>query len=190
MQRRHFLALAGAFPLRGRSAPTLGLRTITYAPDDGLFPNPERGFYYGANCEGRDEYNKGIMFPPHPPLRVDELKAMREGPDCITLVRDCIRIGHFWTTDISAARLAEIERDWAAVREAGLKVLPRFVYSYGIDNADPPEETVMRHLDQIGPLLRRNLDVIAWLQTGLFGGCGCCPGLPCCWPFCVMSCPS
>ena len=172
MNRRHFLTPTGLLPACSVWAQSAKSHTVTYAPDETLFPNPERGFFQCFNPPGRDDHSKGIEAPPHPPLRIDELLALRGGPDCITMVRDVVRIGHFWTSDISAARLAEIERDWAAVRKAGMKVLPRFVYSWGMENSDPVEAVVLRHVEQVGDLLHRNSDVIAWLQGGLLGGCG------------------
>jgi hypothetical protein len=39
-------------------------------------------------------------------------------------------------------------------------------------NRDPDEATIMRHLDQLAPLIRKNYDVIAWMDGGLFGGTG------------------
>ena len=147
-------------------------REIRYENDDSIFPNPERGFYFAYNAPGQDDYSKGILFPPHGPLKVEDLKALRQMPEGITLIRDVIRIGAFWDTDISAARLAEIEADFTAAREAGIKVIPRFVYQLGLDNSDPGEEIALRHIEQLRPLLERNADVISSLQGGFLGGCG------------------
>jgi hypothetical protein len=147
-------------------------REIRYESDDSVFPNPERGFFYAINPDGQDDYSKGKLFPPHGPLQVEDLKALRKMPEGITLVRDVIRLGAFWNSDISAARLAEIQADWDAVRKAGLKVIPRFVYQLGLDNSDPDEAIALRHIEQLRPLLERNADVISSLQGGFLGGCG------------------
>jgi hypothetical protein len=58
------------------------------------------------------------------------------------------------------------------VREAGLKVVPRVVYDWGMLNRDPDEATICRHIEQLAPLFRRNSDVIAWVQAGFYGGTG------------------
>jgi len=147
-------------------------REIRYEKDDSIFPNPERGFFYAINPPGADDYSKGRLLSPHGPLKVADLKALRKLPEGITLVRDVIRLGDFWNSDISATRLAAIQADWDAVREAGLKVIPRFVYQWGMDNGDPEEAVVLRHIEQLRPLLERNVDIIASVQAGFLGGCG------------------
>jgi hypothetical protein len=73
---------------------------------------------------------------------------------------------------ISDARLAEIEADWEAIRAAGMKVVPRFLYDWSMHNREPPTENIAGHLEQLAQLLSRNADVIAWLEAGLFGGSG------------------
>jgi Domain of unknown function (DUF4832)/Domain of unknown function (DUF4874) len=145
---------------------------IRYEKDESTFPNPERGFFFAIDPPGTDDYSKGRLLPPHGPMKAVDLRELRKLPEGITLVRDVIRLDAFWKSDISATRLAEIQADWDAVREAGLKVIPRFVYQWGMDNDDPEESVVLRHIDQLRPLLERNADVIASLQGGFLGGCG------------------
>ena len=180
MSRQGLLTFALAvllLPWAGRDAAAQavappGLKHIRYEKDDSIFPNPERGFFRAFNPPGQDNHRKGILGDPHVPFRVSELKALRDLPEAITLVRDVIRLGQFWDGDISAQRLADIEADWSAARVAGVKVVPRFVYSWGMENSDPEEATIRRHIEQLRPLMARNADVIAWVQGGFLGGCG------------------
>ena len=88
------------------------------------------------------------------------------------MFKDDIKIQQ-WTSDIPQSRLEEIQADFDAVREAGLKTMPRIVYNWGIHNdLDPAEEQIMRHLDQLAPIIAENTDVIMAWEFGIFGSCG------------------
>ena len=158
-------------PAQNVTAKESQMTTIHYAPSDQIFPNPERGFYWrfqppGGGIPGQQDI-------PHGPLVQAELQALRDSDDGITLVRDCILIPRrFWAEPIPKEYLDEIQHNFDAVREAGLKVVPRFVYDWGMLNRDPDEAVIMSHLKQLALVLRRNADVIAWVQAGLYGGTG------------------
>ena len=145
--------------------------TVVYENDAGIFPNPERGFYAHVQPEGGGIPGQQDM--PHPPLVASELRKLRESDEGVTLLRDCILIPkRFWTEPISQEYLDELQRNFDAVREAGIKVIPRLVYDWGMLNRDPDESIIRSHLEQLAPLLQRNADVIAWVQAGLYGGTG------------------
>jgi Domain of unknown function (DUF4874) len=101
-----------------------------------------------------------------------DLQALRTGPDRITLIRDMVQLGMFMTTDISSQRLDEIEADWNEARVAGVKVIVRFLYEYSLQNRDPKEAIILRHIEQLRSLLERHKDTIAFVEAGLFGGSG------------------
>jgi hypothetical protein len=165
-------ALLSLLSLKVADAQTM-TKTITktYTADASLFPNPERGFYYPYNPPGGGI--PGQQNTPHSPLVASELRALRETPEGITLIRDVILIPRkYWDEPISQAYLNELQANFDAVRAAGLKTLIRFHYDWGMLNRDPDEATIMRHLDQLAPLIRKNYDVIAWMDGGLFGGTG------------------
>jgi hypothetical protein len=147
------------------------MTAVQYVPSGEVFPNPERGFYWryqppGGGIPGQQDI-------PHGPLTAAELRTLRNSDEGITLVRDCILIPRrFWSEPISNDYLDEIQHSFDAVREAGLKVMPRFVYDWGMLNRDPDEPAIVSHLEQLAPLLQRNSDAIAWVQAGLYGGTG------------------
>ena len=144
---------------------------ILYQRDDAIFSNPERGFYINYQPTGGGRI--GQQDTPHPPLKVNELSALRARPEAISLIRDNILIPRkFWTQPISKEYLAELQANFDAVRAAGLKTVPRFAYDWGMQNRDPDEAIIAFHLEQLTPLLQKNADVIAWMQGGLFGGTG------------------
>jgi hypothetical protein len=145
--------------------------TKTYEADATIFPNPERGFYHPYSPPGGGI--PGQQDTPHPPFLEDELRALRQRAEGISLIRDCILIPRkFWDEPISQEYLDGLQVNFDAVRAAGLKTAVRFLYDWGMLNRDPDEATIMRHLDELAPLIRKNYDVIAWMDGGFFGGTG------------------
>jgi hypothetical protein len=74
--------------------------------------------------------------------------------------------------------LAQSETRFAATRKAGIKIILRFAYNYPsssseYENAkDAPLTNVLRHIEQLAPLIRKNADVIAVMQAGFIGAWG------------------
>ena len=154
-----------------RIADDSGQSIVRYEADDSILPNPERGFYWPYNppYDGKN----GGQEKPHPPLKSNELRALRDRPEAITLIRDDILIPRrFWDNPLSKEFLDELQSNFDAVRQAGMKAAIRFLYEWSMNNRDPDEKTINAHLDQLQGLLDKNADVIAWVQAGLFGGCG------------------
>jgi len=137
-----------------------------YAESLETFPNPERGWFWPFNpyCCSTNQ--------PHRPLDVGFLKRLRERPEAITLIRDGVQLGQHMHGPISQESLNRIQADWDATRQAGVKVIVRFLYDWSLNNRDPEESVIDTHLEQLGPLLRANEDVIAMVEAGLFGGSG------------------
>lgn len=142
------------------------LQTITYQEDTSIIANPERGYYtaYNPFCCSTNQ--------PHPPFSLADMQRHRDRYEKITLVNDRIQIGQYMTTDISQEYLDEIDANWDVVRQAGMKVIPRFLYDWSINNRDASKDQIERHMDQLRPLLHKNADVIAWIQAGFYGGSG------------------
>ena len=76
----------------------------------------------------------------------------------------------FRTRPISEAYLDEhVRYDMQLMRESGMKIIPRFVYNWNVEDYDPsdaPVEWTLAHLDQLAPILRANYDVISHLEAG------------------------
>ncbi|WP_372948458.1 DUF4832 domain-containing protein [Mariniphaga sp.] len=142
------------------------------------FPNPERGFYrYSETRSGN-----------YVTLKPEELKAFRrentvKGADYSvysTLVFRYFVMSDFVETDLSEAFLDSIAIDFRAAREGGVKLIPRFVYTTSANRGDcgawictpygdATKEVVLRHIEQLKPLLQEYSDVIAVLQKGFIG---------------------
>lgn len=125
-------------------------QTVNYLPDWENFPNPERGFH--------DEIELAVN------------RTVHVGTET-TLVRSYVRLDDYRTRDLPQDLLNDLQLGFDAVRNAGLKVIPRFTYNWGTDD-EASLAQALRHIDQLTPLLRRNADVIAVLQAGFIGRWG------------------
>lgn len=148
-------ALADASALT--TAVSTGTSTsVTYTPDDStIFPNPERGFYTS---------NGGCQFT------LSTLKSYRTSQS-VSLVLCEINLRPFVNANIDAATLNNFNNAMALVRQAGLKAVVRFGYSWTA-NARPQDTTkawMLTHIGQLQPLLQSNGDVITTLQAGFIG---------------------
>jgi hypothetical protein len=132
---------------------SLSSKTISYQYDTTDFPNPERGFYWQTN----PNYN-------------EFLRARSQ--DKVTLFRWPIVLQQFISSSISSSFISQLDSGFAAARRAGSKIIPRFAYNYDESGIDAPLDTVLKHIDQLTPLLKRNYDVIAILEAGFIGAWG------------------
>jgi hypothetical protein len=139
--------------------------SAAYAASEENFPNPERGFYYQTSYRPREGS------PPPAPLSAAALRKWRDSG--ISLVRMYYVISEFREAPLSEAMLERIGRDFASLREAGMKVIPRFAYNFGPQGEpDATAERILEHLDQLKPALQANEDVIAFLEAGFIGTWG------------------
>lgn len=93
--------------------------TINYTVDSTtIFPNPERGFYH---------YIGGCV-PGNCNIDLATLQSYRN--ENITLVMYGVDLGAFASSNISQAVLNSFNNDLALMRQAGLKVIIRFGYSW------------------------------------------------------------
>jgi hypothetical protein len=127
--------------------------TITYDYDTTDFANPERGFFWQTN----PDYNQFLQ---------------ARNQSHTTLFRWPIVMDQFRNGPLSAAFLAQTDSGFAAARRAGSKIIARFAYNYDASGLDAPLDTVLKHIDQLKPVLARNYDVIAMLEAGFIGAWG------------------
>lgn len=118
--------------------------------------NPERGFYLPADLPG--------------PAGFGPLRATGK-----TLILLEVHLDEYRQSDLPSAFLEMLDTNFAEIRAAGLKAIPRFSYNQGPwpnPEPDAPFEQVLRHIEQLAPILQKNSDVIAWLQAGFIGAWG------------------
>ena len=136
------------------SAPAAVMQQRTFTIDEGAVMNPERGFFEGFTS----------------PVTTAQLSQVRR--DGFTLAHLDIDLGAYRGAPLSGSLLAAVGQDFAAARIAGVKLIPRFAYDFTAAGNDAPLPVVLGHIQQLAPLLRADVDVIAYLDAGFIGAWG------------------
>ncbi|PZE87113.1 DUF4832 domain-containing protein [Curtobacterium sp. MCBD17_032] len=157
---------AWASPGGHHATPTS--RTVSYTASDAVIPNPSRGFDHTTETHFRAD---GTGYTP---LDAATLRGYRsEG--VTQIVRVFYMEAFVDQRRLSPAWLRLVQHDYDTARAAGVGVITRFAYVQGgawpytapYGDADLP--TVLAHIEQLTPTLRRNADVIPTLQEGFIG---------------------
>jgi hypothetical protein len=166
------LAAAVAVAVPATAASALPARspghTVTYRASSADIANPERGFDHETDTHFRDG-GKGWEA-----LTDAQLRAWRKLGD--TQINRVYYLDDFAKgADLSPALLKKLQHDFDVVKRNGFTEVLRFAYVEGgadpyvapFGDADLP--TVLKHVRQLTPLLRRNTGLIATLQSGFIG---------------------
>lgn len=151
------------------SAPALAQNVFTYLESDSVIANPERGLQKysitNSSYNTLDNYSS---------LSEATLRGWRTGADKVTVVYRYFLLDAFMSGDISDRYLANIQRDFDIVRNAGMKILVRFSYTnrQGTTPQQPVKSQILRHIQQLAPVLQANADVIVAHQAGFIGTWG------------------
>jgi hypothetical protein len=133
------------------------MQTVTFTPSAADISNPERGIY-----------NWPTDFTP-PALANYAAQGY-------TLVYQRETLRDYITSDLPAQYLSALAGRFQAVRQAGLKVILRFSYNEGETYPNPTPDAslaqVLRHIQQLAPVIEANKDVIAWIEAGFIGAWG------------------
>ncbi|MGL4235669.1 DUF4874 domain-containing protein [Tabrizicola sp.] len=138
-------------------------RTITFAPSDADFANPERGWWLFA----ADDFAKATE---------DDIAAT--AAEGITVAYGIVRLDDYRDGPLPEQLLADLESRFALARKHGLKIILRFAYNYpgssfDYENAkDAPLPVVLDHIDQLAPVIQANADAIVAMQAGFIGAWG------------------
>lgn len=138
-----------------------------YEYDDSDFINPERGMYLTNVYYFRD----GDIPEAVSVARMRELRDRN-----MSLSFSQFYLIDFLESEISPAAWETIRADFENHRAAGIKTIVRFCYNYTGTESDTPKEPevdlVLRHIEQVKPLLRDYADIIYVLQAGFIGSWG------------------
>lgn len=139
--------------------PYKDLSKIDFKPTQEDFANPERGFYR--------------------PIEVHSASTSVFAPTTITSLRKfgfTLMLLEFYLTDymesdIEDAYLEKMRGFFTNLREGGGKAIVRFAYKNSENDRpwDASEEWVLRHIEQVKPILQENEDVLLALQAGFVG---------------------
>jgi hypothetical protein len=133
---------------------------ITFTASDAVIMNPERGFYATTNlATGRNFAN------------------VREGQKTLLYGRVHLDayLGENHAQDLPQDVLDDTDAGFAAARNAGVKVILRFYYDNGegYDSGaganDAPKDWMIRHIEQLAPIVKKNEDVLFVYQAGFIG---------------------
>ncbi len=153
--------------------------TAVYTESTQDIVNPERGFFQYAEIHASN----------YVPLSQSLLAGYRNSQSIMgatytvacSLVYVEYVLDSFVNSPLSSDFLNKFDQDCATARAAGVKLIPRFIYTntphtgncadkttcplYG----DAPKSVVLNHISQLGPHLKANEDIIAVMQLGFIG---------------------
>lgn len=160
-----------------------GLRPTDPGGRSGL-RNPERGLRteaYIALPEGRhvfSSWEKAAHLRGRLPGGYAQqnwrLAMERFAEDGMTVGQFYVYLTDYCGRPLDDAFLQRLEAEFDAMRQAGVKALLRFAYeTTNVSPTNgPTREMVLRHIDQLRPLVGRNKDVLYVLQAGFVGAWG------------------
>jgi hypothetical protein len=148
--------------------------TATYQENPADIVNPERGFFQYAEIHASN----------YVPLDQSVLAGYRNNQTisgatytvACSLVYVEYVLDSFVTSPISADFLSKFDADCATARVAGVKLIPRFIYTNTPHSGSCAEQSVcplygdaskaivLQHISQLAPHLKSNEDVIAVMQ--------------------------
>jgi Domain of unknown function (DUF4832)/Domain of unknown function (DUF4874) len=153
----------------------------TYHPSDENFPNPERGFAVLSDppwppdlkiawgfCNPSQENAKKYTYTDWTePLDLTLLRSQRNQGKSLVMVR--YHIAEFRYKPLSQKFLDRLENDFTTARKAGVKSVIHFAYNWPMGGPDAPIDKVLQHLNQLKPVLQKNVDVVAFMDAGFIG---------------------
>jgi hypothetical protein len=135
---------------------------VNFEPSVEDFPNPERGFFVQGAYDSKQGW--GVT-----PLSVGELKTYRDKN--ISLLRMYYVLEPWRDAVLPQEMLDRLSLDFSRAREAGIKMIPRFAYNFGMF-PDATVDRALAHLEQLTAVLKQNADVIAFMEAGFVGAWG------------------
>lgn len=139
--------------------PNDGLKRVMLSESDQIIINPERGFYNHFTGSGTNS------------LTVSSVKTSRNSG--ISLWMTIYYLTNFRESPISDEFLDNIRANMINLREGGSKCILRFAYTNRESDDtkpwDAPKELVLRHIEQLTPILQEFSDVIYVMEAGFIG---------------------
>lgn len=153
--------------------------TVNYTESTLDIVNPERGFFqdfdiYASNYIPLDEstlvkYRTSQQVP-----------GANYSVACSLVYVEYV-LDSFINSPISSTFLTNFDKDCATARAAGVKLIPRFIYTNTTHSGncpaqnicppygDAPKTIVLNHISQLKPYLQKNADILACVQLGFIG---------------------
>ena len=143
---------------------TVSGTAVSFVEATGNVVSPERGMYTGYEVYSDTE-----------PLAASYVQSRLKNPGNSLWLLE-FYLTDFMTSDISTSFMKKMRDCFDGVRDGGAKALVRFAYRNNNNNSnedkDPKVDMVLRHIEQVKPILRQYEDVIFVLQAGFIGTWG------------------
>lgn len=141
----------------------IGGTAVTFTAIEGEVPNPERGLYQAYEIHGNT-----------PAISASDVKSKLASGHTIWLTE--FYLTDFMNGNISSSYLKKVQSVFDAIRGGGAKAIVRFAYRDNNNNLDQDQEPevaqVLKHVEQLKPILQKNEDVLFVLQAGFIGSWG------------------
>lgn len=143
---------------------TVSGTAVSFEEAAGNVVSPERGMYTGYEVYSDTE-----------PLAASYVQSRLKNPGNSLWLLE-FYLTDFMTSDISTSFMNKMRECFDGIREGGAKAIVRFAYRNNNNNAnedkEPKLDMVLRHIEQVKPILRQYEDVIFVLQAGFIGTWG------------------
>ena len=137
--------------------------------------NPDRGFHLECNLladEMKSPYNDYEVFGND--LYAKKVEQFGAQNDNLTLVQQYIYLTKWVSKDLDAEALGNIRKIFDLMKEKGYKAILRFAYNHaGLGTSGgESKQWILRHIEQLKPLLNEYIGQIATVQVGFIGAWG------------------
>ncbi|MCH5340530.1 MAG: DUF4832 domain-containing protein [Acetatifactor sp.] len=161
------ITLAGALGwsrLYQRYQP-LSYQASTYQETNAPLNNPFRGFHHLY----------GFMLSEDDPETTTTLIKQFIDSGSLPLMLIQINLKNYANADLSDNALAQLDRILEQIQASKRQVILRFLYDWdgnALETEPDNIEQIIRHMDQIGPVVNRYADAVFLLQSTFTGNCG------------------
>jgi hypothetical protein len=129
------------------------LTTVSFTESSDNFLNPERGFVGHVDLLGTGSFG-----------------FIRANGWSIAMAS--VRLDAYNASDLPQSVLDALQAGFGRARQAGIKVVLRFSYNACMSCPDASKAWILRHIEQLQPVLAQNWDVILLFQAGFIGSWG------------------
>jgi hypothetical protein len=137
--------------------------------------NPDRGFHLESNYFAHtmtNPFRKDELFPKG--FIEEREKAFEAQNEALTLLQLYVYLSEWVDKDISPEGLENIQTLFDNLKRKGYKAILRFAYNWkGLNTSGgESEKQILRHIEQLTPLLEKNRGLITTMQIGFLGAWG------------------
>lgn len=171
------LITGGVFAQDTQAGSALVLQDLDYTDHLQTLPNYDRGFYYSQALHVKVEGSKPIEKPYGKLVHLRADLAEFSSRAWLKIDTTGGRRDTTWgkSQDLTEDALNVLQTTFDNIRKNGSKVIVRFCYDPWFDghsNTTAEHEWVLRHIEQLAPLLTKNVDIIVALEMGMHGAFG------------------